>query len=182
MEIVTITEDAKKTIAALLNKTILVEYEFILNYPRVIEHITNYEKIKDETLINDLDRLGRDSLRHFGKIDNLITQLGYQSSWQTTVFPRIIDALDIFERQLEKEKVVREIYLEAKRIAMKNKTGANGREFFDKFTRKIKGEIEEDIVIADELISTLDRIALDEKHHTEVLEDSIATLKMLMAK
>lgn len=182
MEIVTITEDAKQAIAALLNKSILVEYDMILNYPRIIDHITNYEEIKDETLTKDLDKLGRDSLRHFGKIDNLISQMGYQPSWQTTVFPRIIDALEILEEQLEKERLARDLYLEAKGIAMKNKTRAKGREFFDKFTRKMKGELEEDIVSADEIISTLDRLILDEEHHATVVEDSIATLKMFMEK
>ena len=65
---------------------------------------------------------------------------------------------------------------------MKNKTRAKGREFFDKFTRKMKGELEEDIVSADEIISTLDRLILDEEHHATVVEDSIATLKMFMEK
>ena len=48
MEIVTITDKAKKAIADLCNKSVVVEYDMMLNYPRIIDHIVNFEEIKDE--------------------------------------------------------------------------------------------------------------------------------------
>ncbi len=86
MDIVTITTDAKNAIAALFNKTILVEYDMILGYPRIIDHITNFEKMKDRQLINDISTLGRESLGHFQKMDNLIVRFGSRTVWQMSTF------------------------------------------------------------------------------------------------
>ena len=76
MEIVTITDEAKRAIAKLCNESVIVEYEMILSYPRIIDHIVNFEKIKDEQLVKDIDKLGKDSLRHFTKMDEMIRDLG----------------------------------------------------------------------------------------------------------
>ncbi len=46
-EIVTITDQAKKAISELCNESVVTEYDMILNYPRIIDHIVNFEKIKD---------------------------------------------------------------------------------------------------------------------------------------
>ncbi len=181
MDIVTITTDAKNAIAALFNKTILVEYDMILGYPRIIDHITNFEKIKDRQLINDIDLLGRDSLRHFQKMDNLITRFGFQTAWQTPILPRLVGVVDVLEKQLEKENLVRDIYREAKKVAMNNKTTIRGREFFGK-TFRVRSGIDEDVITADEIINTLDRVIMDEERHARIVKDSIATLNMLMKK
>ena len=181
MEIITITNEAKSAISTLCNKSVVVEYDMLLNYPRIIDHIINYEKIKDELLIKDLDKLGSDSLRHFNKMFNLVSQLGYEPVWQTSVLPRVIDVLEILERQLGKEKLVRDIYRDAKRIAMNSKTKVKGREFFGKFLR-VKDAIPEDVITADEIISTFDRLILDEERHARIVEDSIATLNALMKR
>ena len=64
MEIETITDDAKIAISGILNRSLLVEYDFILNYPRIIDRLVNYDDIHDEQLIGDLDRLGKESMKH----------------------------------------------------------------------------------------------------------------------
>lgn len=181
MDIVTITDEAKNAIAALYNKIILVEYDMILGYPRIVDYITNFEKIRDKQLINDLGLLGRDSLQHFQKMDSLITRLGYQAGWQIPILPRLVDVLDILEKQLEKENLARDTYREAKKVVMNNKTTVRGREFFGKFVR-IRSGVDEDVVPADELINTLDRLILDEQRHARIVIDSIATLRMLLKK
>ncbi len=35
-EIITITDEAKKTVAKLCNESVVVEYDMILNYPRIV--------------------------------------------------------------------------------------------------------------------------------------------------
>ena len=181
MKIITITDEAKTVVAALLNKSLLIEYDFILNYPRIIDYIVNYEKIKDEMLIKDLDKLGRDSLSHFSKMESLLKRLGSEPAWQINVFPRIIDVFDILEKQLEKEKNVHKIFADAKKVTMDNKVQADGREFFGKFIKMTDG-ISEDVITADEIINTLDRLITDEQYHIRIVENSIATLKALVKK
>jgi len=83
----------------------------ILNYPRAIDHIVNYEKIRDEQLINDLNKLGKDSVGHFNKISNLISKLGYEATWKTGVCSRIVDVMECLTEQVEKEKRVRPMLL-----------------------------------------------------------------------
>lgn len=181
MDIVTITTDAKNAIAALLNKSILVEYDMILGYPRIIDHITNFERIKDKQLINDIDQLGRASLQHFSKTDNLISRFGSKTAWQIPILPRLVEALDILEKQLEKENLARDIYRDAKKVVMNNRTTIRGREFFGR-TFRVKSGIDEDVITADEIIYTLDHLIMDEERHARIVKDSIATLNMLMKK
>ena len=181
MEIITITDEAKRAIANLCNKATEIEYDMILNYPRIIEQITSYEEMSDEQLVKDLDKLGRDSLVHFSKMDNMITRLGSEMTWQTHVLPRVVDVLDILKKQLGKEKFALETYKEAKNIALKNQQKVKVRGFFGKLLR-IKDTEEGEIITTDEVINTLDRLISDETNHARVVEDSIATLNMLMSK
>ena len=181
MEIITLTGEAKKAISNLCNNVIEVEYDMLLNYPKIIEYITSYEKISDEQLVKDLDKLGRDSLVHFSKVDNMTSRLGSGAVWQTHVLPRVIDVLDILSKQLEKEKFALETYKEAKNIALRNQKKVKVSEFFGKFLH-IKDTEKEEIITADEVINTLDYLITDETNHIRVVEDSIATLNMLMSK
>ena len=43
MEIVSITDEAKEAIVELCNKSVTLEYDMIVNYPRIIDHIRNFE-------------------------------------------------------------------------------------------------------------------------------------------
>lgn len=180
MEIVTITDKAKKTIAELCNESVVVEYDLILNYPRIIDHIVNFEKIKDEQLIKDIDRLGSESLGHFSTIDRIIRNLGGTPVWLTGTLPRVVDVADILERQLGKEEAVRDLYKEAKKVAMNSRTTIKVGGFWD----RLKGiDISErNIISYQQLVNDLDRLILDEERHIRLAKDSIATFKALAGK
>jgi len=180
MEIMTITDEAKKAIADLCNKAVLIEYDMILNYPRAINHIVNYEEIRDEQLINDLNTLGNDSLGHFNKIGNLVSELGHKSIWEIGACDKISDVLECLTHQVEKEKMAVKTYQDARRIALNNKTKVKGRDFFGKLIR-VRDSVAEDVITADEVISILDRIILDEERHVRIAEDSVATYQHLLS-
>jgi hypothetical protein len=50
MEIEVIKDDAKAAIIKLLNEAIQTEYSFIMNYPRIIDHLVKIDNIHDEQL------------------------------------------------------------------------------------------------------------------------------------
>ena len=52
-EIDRITEEGKKALVDLLNKSIEVEYGMILNYPRILDQIKNIDKSQREEFINN---------------------------------------------------------------------------------------------------------------------------------
>ena len=180
MEIVTITDKARKSIAELCNESVIVEYDMILNYPRIIDHIINFEKIKDEQLVKDLDRLGKDSLGHFTKMDEMIRNLGGDMVWLTSTLPRLVDVLDILDKQFGKEEAARDIYKEAKKIAMANKITIKVGGFFD----RLRGMdiSEKGIVPFEQIINDLDHLIWDEERHARIVKDSIATLNALMKR
>jgi len=181
VDIMTITDDAMRAVANLCNKAILVEYDVIFSYPKIIDHITNFEKIKDDLLIHDIEILGKDSLGHYKIMDTLITRLGYESTWQAGVLPRIVGVLDVMENQLIKERLARDTYLEAKKVVLNNKKKVRVREFFGKIIR-VRDGIGEDIMTADEIVNSLDRLIMDEERHARLVEDSIATLTMYLKR
>jgi len=90
MEVETIKENGKKAIVDLLNKSLQVEYSFILNYPRIIDNLVII-KIHDEQLIKDLEHVGKESTRHLGSLGQLIVQLGGEPEWQIEVIDRMVD-------------------------------------------------------------------------------------------
>ena len=178
MEIVTITDQAKKAISELCNKSVITEYDMILNYPRIIDHIVNFEKIKDGQLTKDIDKLGKESLGHFGIIDGMIRSLGAETVWLPSTLPRLVDVASILERQLEKEKIVRDLYTEARKIAIANKTTVKVGGVFNLF--RTKDISERDIIPFEQIIRNLDRLILDETRHIRIVEDSMATHKALV--
>ena len=179
-EIVTITDQAKKAIAELCNESLVVEYDMILNYPRIIDHIVNIEKIKDDQLVKDIEKLGRESLGHFGIIDGMIRSLGAETVWLPSILPRLVGVTSFLERQLEKEKIVRNLYTEARKIAIANKTTVKIGGIFNLF--RTKDISEKDIIPFEQVIRNLDRLVLDEMRHIKIVEDSIATHKALVSK
>jgi len=177
----TITDDAKSAVAGLCNKAILVEYDIIFCYPKLIDHITNFEKIKDDQLVHDIEILGRDSLGHYKVMDTLVTRLGYEPAWQTGVLPRLVDILNVMEAQYNKEILARDTYREAKKIVLDNKKKVRTRELFGKIIR-VKDGVGEDIITADEIVNTLDRLILDEERHARLVKDSMATINMYLKR
>ena len=49
-----ITENAKRTMVDLLNRTIQLEYAYIINYPRLIDQIVAIEEVPDQQIAADL--------------------------------------------------------------------------------------------------------------------------------
>ena len=85
------------------------------------------------------------------------------------------------ENQLIKERLARDTYLEAKHIVLDNKKKIRVREFFGKIIR-VRDGIGEDIITADEIVNSLDRLIMDEERHARLVEDSIATLTMYLKR
>jgi len=180
VEIVTITDKAKEGIARLCNESVVIEYDMILNYPRIIDHIRNFEKINDEQLLNALEQLGKESLGHFGNIDRMIKDLGGETIWVANTLPRLVGIVDILGEQLAKEKAVRDIYQEAKKIAANNKTTVKSGGFFTRL--RVKDMLEKNFVSFENITRDLDRLIWDEERHARIVEDSIATFKSLLSK
>ncbi len=181
MEIETIKESGKKAIVEILNKALQVEYTKIVNYPRLIDRIVTVDHIHDEQLNKDLEQVGKDSTRHLGWVGELILKFGGKPIWQIEVIDRLVDAKEMLAHQLEKEKEALSLYQEAKRVAEKNKVKVQVRDFFGRLIR-MEDELPYDVVNASDIISTLDRIIIDEQHHIKLVHNSIATLNMLMKK
>ncbi len=179
-ETLTITDQAKRAITAVFNESVVAEYSMILNYPRIIDHIVNFEKITDAQLIGDINKLGTDSLHHFGVTDKIIGNLGSQIVWAPSTLPRLVGVPDMLETQLKNEKAARAFYIEARKIAAVNKVTRKSGGFFSAFTQR--NIPEENIVQYDLLIRDIDRLILDEERHIRIVEDSLVTIKSLLSK
>lgn len=177
-EVDRITEKGKKAIVALLNKSLQVEYGLILNYPRLLDQIVNIYEIHDEQLISDIEHLGKDSYQHSGWVGRLITELGGDPNWRVEVVDRIVDVEKLLVQQVQREKLARSLYLQAKRVAEQN---------------HVKGVIDETAAIIAEflgktdlprsnVIRILERLAQDELLHMRHAENAIEALKVLPKK
>lgn len=176
MEIETISEDGKKALVGLLNKSIQVEYSFILNYPRMMDYFINYEKFNDEIFLSDLEKLGKDSSIHLGWIVDIIKKLGGEPAWQINTIERSINALEMGNQQLEKEKMALEFFKEAIRLVRRNMVKTKVIDSFGKFIRTNKNGRDEEVVEAGEVINSLERMAIDENNHIKKVHDMLATV------
>jgi len=181
MEIETIEDDAKTSIVKLLNEAMQVEYAFILNYPRLIYHLVNLDKIHDKQLINDLEHLGKDSSKHLGLIGQTVVELGGEPMWQIRTIPILTHLEETLPDQLERENAALLLYQQAKRVAEQNRVKTKVGGLFDRFLKGLD-ELPPDIAIASKIIRTLDDIIGEERHHITLVHDSIATLDMLLGK
>ena len=112
-----ITEDGKKAIASLLNKSIEVEYAFIFNYPRLIDQLVNIEPIIQESVAKKLELLGKESVQHAHWIMRLIENLGGEPQLPVEVIDRMTDIPSLLLKQFDKEKIVQSLFQQAKRVA-----------------------------------------------------------------
>jgi hypothetical protein len=182
MEIVTITASAKNTIATLCNKTLPVEYEMILGYPRIVNYISRFNILEDNRMIKEIGRLSEESLRHFQRIDGLMARFGRPTTMRMNDFPKLNELADlsqVLEIQLEKENFALQMYNEAKNVALENKTSVRGREAFGKLVRTRSG-LDEEIIAVNDVISVLNRLANDEERHVRIITDCIASLNMVI--
>ncbi|MFC1911701.1 ferritin-like domain-containing protein [Chloroflexota bacterium] len=175
METLTIRKDAREAILSILNNALKVEYGIILNYPRMIDKISEVDKINDEILNRDIEIVGKDSFRHSGLVGQIVTALGGEPVYGVEVVARLVDVDAMLKEQLEREKTAKTMYQEAKRLAEKNVVKAKVGGFWN----MLKGDKEENPVDVNWVISTLERIILDETNHVRKVEDCVATLKAL---
>jgi len=129
-EIDRITEEGKRELVGLLNESLQVEYGVILNYPRILDQITNIDKSQSEEFTGNVERLGKDSFRHATVVAKLIEDLGGKPDFETVVIDRMIDIQSMLVEQLGKEKLAMSVYQNAKRIVQTNQAQAKG--FFSK--------------------------------------------------
>lgn len=178
MEIISITDEAKKAIIELCNRAVTLEYDMIVNYPRIIDHIRNFEKIEDKQILADIESLGRESLGHFNKADRIVTNLGGELEWEADMLPRLVGVEDMLGIQLEKEREAFNTYTQAKQIALHNKKRVKVGGFFN----SLLGKDISSIVQLDYIVNELDRLIADEERHARLAEDIIATHKSLLGK
>jgi len=170
-----ITEDGKKAIVSLLNKSIELEYAFIFNYPRLIDQLVNIEPITQESVAKKLELLGKESVQHAGWIMRLIENLGGEPQLPFEVIERMPDIPSLLLKQLDKEKLVRSLFQQAKLVVEQNQ--AKG------ILAKIKtmGAPPQDM--AKEKSSTiriLERLEIDEGRRIGLVQNIISELNLPM--
>ena len=180
MEVETLTDDGKLAIVGLLNRALIVEYDFILNYPRMMDKLVNYDGINDEMLKNNLMRLGKESMKHFNQGVKTIERLGGEPSYQIGTIERLEDVEALLMKQLAKEKEAISIYKEAIMVIHKNKKKSPVRDFFG---RLIHANDDLPIEItANEVLDLLNLELVEETKHVKIVEDSIAILQTYLNK
>ena len=168
-----ITEDGKKAIMSLLNKSLEIEYAFIFNYPRLIYQIVNIERIPQESVVKKLEFLGKESVQHASWIMRLIEDLGGESQLPFEVLSGMIDIPSLLLKQLDKEKLVQSLFQQAKRVAEQSQ--AKG------ILVKMKTMGAGSPVIVNERSSTiriLERLEIDEGRHIELVQNMISELNL----
>jgi hypothetical protein len=109
-----------------------------------------------------------------------VQKLGGQTKWLSSTLPRLVGIVDILEKQLEKEKTARDLFKQARKVAMNNRRTVKAGGFFDRLRGRDISEM--NIVPYRQLINHLDGLITDEERHARVLEDAIATFKALKQK
>ena len=121
-----ITQGGKILILGLLQQVMLVEYGMILNYPRILDQITNIGKSQPQEFIENIERLGKDSFRHSTVVMTLIEDLGGKPDFSGIVIDRMIDVSSMLVEQLGKEKLAMSMYKEAKLVPQNNQVRSRG--------------------------------------------------------
>jgi len=156
-----ITNKGKKAITDLLNRAMQVEYGVILNYPRIIDQLIKIDNNTNNTLISNLEHLGKDSFRHSSEVSKLIDELGGKVMWEMVAIDVMIDVRSMLVEQLEKEKLAMATYENAKHIAQENQAKPQG--FLDIFSsRRVETR---DNVWRSKVIHTLNRLQQEELNH-----------------
>lgn len=170
-----ITEDGKKAIVILLNKSIELEYAFIFNYPRLIDQLVNIEPIIQESVAKKLELLGRESVQHAHWIMQLIEGLGGEPQLPIEVIDRMTDIPSLLLKQLDKEKLVKSLFQQAKLVAEQNQV--------EGILAKMKTVEVRSPDMAKERSSTirvLERLEIDEGRHIKLVPNIISELNLPM--
>ncbi len=88
----------------LLKEALKLEYSIIIHMPRIAS------AIKDEKTREMAQLLGTASVKHADIVANAISSMGGVPEWGFEPAPIGKDLIEIFETQLEKEKLARELH------------------------------------------------------------------------
>ncbi len=170
-----ITEDGKKAIVSLLNKSIELEYAFLFNYPRLIDQLVNIEPITQESVAKKLELLGRESVQHAGWIMRLIENLGGEPQLPVEVLDRMTDIPSMLLKQLDKENLVQSLFQQARLVAEQNQTKG--------ILAKMKTMEVRSPDMAKERSRTLrvlERLEIDEGRHIKLVQSIFSELNLPM--
>ena len=91
----------------LLDRALKLEYSIIIHIPRIASSIKD-EKTREMAL-----ELGNASIKHADTVANAISTLGGNPEWAFESAPVGKDLVEIFEKQLEKEELARQLHQES---------------------------------------------------------------------
>jgi rubrerythrin len=101
----------------LLGRALQIEYSMIVQYPQFAE------RISDEEIKRQVIALGVASTKHADVVSQAITKLGGTPEWSFEFVDRNTDLLDIFTRQLEKERLALELHQQAASLLQDDSLG-----------------------------------------------------------
>ena len=101
----------------LLSQALQIEYSMIVQYPQFAE------RILDEEIKRQVIGLGVASTKHADVVSQSIIKLGGTPEWSFEFVDRDTDLLDIFTRQLEKERLALELHQQAASILQEDSMG-----------------------------------------------------------
>ena len=166
-----ITEDGKKAIVSLLNKSIEVKTCSICNYPRLVDQLVNIEPTTQESVPKKLQLLGREAVQHAGWIMRLIEDFGGEPQLPIEVIDRIVDVPSLMLKQLDREKLVQSLFQQAKHVAEQSQ--AKG--ILTKM--KTMGALSSGMVAErSSTIRILERLEIDAGRHLKLIQDIISEL------
>ncbi len=166
-----ITEDGKKAIVSLLNKSIEIEYAFIFNYPRLIDQLINIEPVTQESVAKKLELLGKESVQHASWITRLIEDFGGEPQLPIEVIDRIVDIPSLLLKQLDKEKLAQSLFQQAKLVAEQNQVEGILAKM------KTKGALSPGSTAErSSTIHILERLEIDEGRHVGLVQNIISEL------
>ena len=100
-------EKKSSQIVDLLNQALKLEYSIIISMPRIASWI------KDEETRDMAQILGNASVKHADTVADAISTLGGDPEWAFEAPPVGKDLVEIFEKQLDKEKIARQLHQES---------------------------------------------------------------------
>ena len=100
-------EKKSSQIVDLLNQALKLEYSIIISMPRIASWI------KDEETRDMAQILGNASVKHADTVADAISTLGGNPEWAFEAPPVGKDLVEIFEKQLDKEKIARQLHQES---------------------------------------------------------------------
>jgi bacterioferritin (cytochrome b1) len=105
------TSERKQKLLEVLGRSLTVEYSLIVHYPRLANSISDS---KTRALAISL---GTASIKHANVIADTIAKLGGRPVWSFDDFPNEDNIVDVFKRQLEKEKLALELHQQSVSLA-----------------------------------------------------------------